>query len=419
MTTALAPPTAPDRWEQRLQTAAHPVAYRLLRAVAARGPVVRVPRVGVVVSDAALAREVLGDTVHFTKTGPGSPADLWTPVLGPSVLLNMEGSDHTALRRRLSGLFTPGYVAALCARVLAQPLADLTRRLRAGEEVDLVRVAQICAGAAICEIVGMPVEPGRFATAHAEASEVTRMVRLWRPSMTGRQVSRAREVLGKLTASAVTAYREGSEETLPGRLHGLGLSEVEARGAVGAFLLTGTETLVSFIPRLVALCHDTGRLAGPGMLSCSGSRGGADGGGGAGGYDGADGSAVAGLDAVVEEALRVTVPSPVMLRSVAVATTVGGVPVAPGDRVVIATLLCAQAYGPFAPERPHPPELRRLWFGAGPHFCLGMPLAMAQIHAVLDAVLAAGPTAVTGRRAARRVLIPGYARLDLKLRSTT
>ncbi|MFJ2741500.1 cytochrome P450 [Streptomyces sp. NPDC087440] len=397
MTTVLAPPDNP--WEQRLQNAAHPVAYRLLRAVGSRGPVVRVPRVGVVVSDAALARDVLCDTEHFTKTGPGSPADLWTPVLGPSVLLNMEGPDHTALRRRLSGLFTPGYVAELCARVLTQPLAELADRLRAGEEVDLVRVAQTCAGAAICEIVGMPVDPGRFAAAHAQAAEVTGMVRLWRHSMTGRQITRARAVLGNLTAAAVTAYREGSEETLPGRLRGLGLSEEEARGAVGAFLLTGTETLVSFIPRLVALCHDTGRLNGPGLLS------------------GDDSHAGPGLDAVVEEALRVTVPSPVMLRSVAAATTVGGVPVAAGDRVVIATLLCAQAYGPFAPERPHPPELRRLWFGAGPHFCLGMPLAMAQVHAVLNTVLAAGPTEITGRRAARRVLIPGYARLDLKLRS--
>ncbi|WP_051823659.1 cytochrome P450 [Streptomyces sp. NRRL S-1448] len=391
-TTTAAPPATWERWEHRVQTAAHPVAYRLLRAIAARGPVVRVPRVGVVVSDAALARDVLCDTEHFTKTGPGSPSDLWTPVLGPSVLLNMEGPDHAALRRRLSGLFTPGYVTALCARVLAQPLDALTGRLRAGEQVDLVRVAQICAGAAICAIVGMPAEPGRFGGAHAEASEVTRSVRLWRSGMTGRQVARAREVLGRLTASAVTAYRQGGDETLPGRLRELGLTEQEARGAVGAFLLTGTETLVSFIPRLIALGHDTGRLdrlADPATDP----------------------------DPVIEEALRITVPSPVMLRSVARAARIGGVPVAPGDRVVVATLLCARAYGPFAPERPHPPELRRLWFGAGPHFCLGMPLAMAQIRAVLAAALAAGPVAVTGRRPARHVLIPGYARLNIELRS--
>ncbi|MFC8917736.1 hypothetical protein ACFT5C_18385 [Streptomyces sp. NPDC057116] len=63
-----------ERWERRVQTAAHPVAYRLMRAVAARGPVVRVPRVGVVVSDAGLARQVLTDTEAYTKTGPGAAA---------------------------------------------------------------------------------------------------------------------------------------------------------------------------------------------------------------------------------------------------------------------------------------------------------------------------------------------------------
>ncbi|MFE7180918.1 hypothetical protein [Streptomyces erythrochromogenes] len=67
--TALAtvPDTGWQRWEHRVQTSAQPVAYRLLRSIAARGPVVRVPRVGVVVSDAALAHDVLCDTAHFTN----------------------------------------------------------------------------------------------------------------------------------------------------------------------------------------------------------------------------------------------------------------------------------------------------------------------------------------------------------------
>ncbi|MFC7728617.1 hypothetical protein [Actinomadura keratinilytica] len=111
----------PMVWERRLYMAAHPFAYPLLRALARRGPVVRVPGVGVVVNDARLARDVLMDGETFRKDGPGSPGDLWTPVLGPSVLLNMEGEAHRLLRRRLTGLFTPGYTAALCDRVLAAP----------------------------------------------------------------------------------------------------------------------------------------------------------------------------------------------------------------------------------------------------------------------------------------------------------
>ena len=129
----------PRVWEEQVQRAAHPLAYPALRSARGR-PVVRVPRIGVVVSDAAIAREVLLDTGHFSKVGPGAPSDLWTPVLGPSVLLNMEGAEHAALRRALGPLFSPRAVRQLVAADGAGGvgvLPDLTRRLAAGETVDL------------------------------------------------------------------------------------------------------------------------------------------------------------------------------------------------------------------------------------------------------------------------------------------
>ncbi|RST17668.1 cytochrome P450 [Streptomyces sp. WAC05374] len=371
-----------ERWERRVQTAAHPVAYRLMRAVAARGPAVRVPRVGVVVSDAGLARQVLTDTEAYTKTGPGAAAALWSPVLGSRVLITLEGAEHAALRRRLGGLFTQGHVAGVCERVLRAPLGGLERRLAAGEEVDLVGVVRDGAAEVIRELVGLPAGGSDF----TEAAAVVSSVRLWRRSLTGRQLHRARAALARLSEAAVESYRSGDESTVPGRLRALGLDEAEARGAVGLFLLTGTETLVSFVPRLVALAHDTGR--GPDEIT----------------------------DALVEEALRVTSPTPVMLRSAARAGRIGGVRVEAGERVVIVTLLCTGAYGPFSPER-DPSEtagLRRLWFGAGPHFCLGMPLAMAETRAVADALRGFPDLAIAGRRPARGVLIPAYARLSLR-----
>jgi cytochrome P450 len=174
-----------------------------------------------------------------------------------------------------------------------------------------------------------------------------------------------------------------------GRMRRLGLSEDEARGAAGAFFLTGTETVATLVPRLVALLHDAGRL---------------------------DPSAAApgALDRAIDEAMRVTTPTPVMLRSVHATTRVGRVEARPGDRILIATHNCCRAYGPFDPDRPHPPELRRLWFGAGPHFCIGYPLAMAETRAVVRTVLAAAPLEIVQRSAARRVLIPTYSRLVVK-----
>jgi len=390
------------RWEERVQRGAHPVVYPAIRGLRRVGPVVRVPGIGVVVSDAATAREVLLDTEHFSKVGPGSPSDLWTPVLGPSVLLNMEGADHARLRRALSGLFTPRAVRGLVAASVPDALAGLAPRLLAGERVDLVAETATTAGTVICAMTGLPPTDAAVRDAMTAAQSVVGLVRLHRRSLTPAQVRHARAVLARLSAPARDAYRAGDPATVPGRMRALGLTEDEAMGAVGAFVLTGTETIQSFVPRLVALAADTGWL--DRLLAA----------------DPADpeGRALRGL--VVEEALRVTAPTPAMLRSVRADARVGDVRVRAGDRVVVATVSCCKDAGPFDPDAPVDPAVRHLWFGAGPHFCLGMPLALAQVDAVLDAlrpVAAAGRSLeVVDRAVARGVLIPAYRSLVVRAR---
>ncbi|BCJ73040.1 cytochrome P450 [Catellatospora sp. IY07-71] len=377
----------PEVWERRLYRRAHPLAYPLLRLLARRGPIVRVPGLGVVVNDATLAREVLLDGDTFRKDGPGASGDLWTPILGPSVLLNMEGPAHRALRGRLTELFTPAYTARLCADVLTGPLDALAARLRAGEPVDLVDTMRVLAGAVICAVIGLDAD-GEAAHRHMfhQGERIVAMVSLRTRTLSPAQVRRAREVLDPIGDIAARAYRSGDESTVMGRMRTLGLSEAEARGAAGAFFLTGTETVATLVPRLIALLHDAGQLdrvaADPDLL-----------------------------DPAIDEAMRVSTPTPVMLRSVHAPAVVGGLRVRPGERVLLATHNCCLAYGPFDLDRPQPPELRRLWFGAGPHFCIGYPLAMAEIRAVARTVLAAAPLRIVRRTAARGVLIPTYREL--------
>ena len=120
---------------------------------------------------------------------------------------------------------------------------------------------------------------------------------------------------------------------------------------------------------------------------------------------------------LVQEGLRVATPSPVMLRSARRAAELGDVRVRPGDRVVLATFLADRQPGDFAPGEGRAARQKRLWFGAGPHFCLGAPLALAQIRCVLDAVLLGaehGGLRIVRRRIARGVLIPGYRSLVLR-----
>lgn len=371
-------------WERRVVRAAHPIAFPLLDVVP--GPVRRIPRLGVLVKDAGLLRQVLLDTDGFTKNGPGAPSDLWTPVLGPSVLLNMEGADHAALRRRLQPLFAPGFVDALVAETLGQGSRDLADRLARGERVDLVAHARRSASAVIARLVGLDssvVDDGLF----RRIARVTGFVTLARPRLTQLQVGEARGILAELDAHAAEAYR-GDQSTVPGRMRALGLDEREALGAVGAFVLTGTETLVSFLPRLAAILADAGwlrRLAADPAL----------------------------VDPAVAEALRVTTPSPMMLRSATRPGRIGDVAVREGDRILLGTIFANRALGDFDPAANPAAQLKQLWFGAGAHYCLGAPLAMAQIRLLLGALLPHPALRVVERRPARGVLIPGYERLEV------
>lgn len=380
---------AADRWELRVQLAAHPVGYPLLRLLSRR-PAQRVPGLGVVVSDAALARELISDPARFSKTGPGSPSDLWTPVLGPTVLLNMDGEAHLELRRKLAPLFGSRAVEALCARAGARIVQAARERWVSGCPVDAVAVAKELTGAVVCELVGLHAGSDRadLAAALQTAAAVAGLIRLRRRGWTPDQVTRAKRAMAGLIEPAERAYRAGGD-TVPGRMADLGLTRDEAVGAVGAFVLVGTETLVSFLPRLLAITHDAGLW--PEMAEDQRLR-----------------------LAAIQEALRVTVPSPVMLRSAECATGIGDVAVRTGDRIIVATASACRTSATFDPNSTDAARLRNLWFGAGPHFCLGMPLATAEIDLMLDAVLTARrhrTIVVLHRKTAHRVLIPGYRRL--------
>lgn len=376
-------------WEKRLYLSAYPLLYPVMRGLAQMGDAVRVPGVGIVVNSASLARQILMDGETFRKDGPGSPGDLWTPILGPSVLLNMEGAAHRALRTKLSELFAPSYSESLCARVLAVPLARLADDLKQGRTVDLADRMRLIASAVITEIIGLEerTDDG-YRRLFAQGEQVVSMVSLRNRRLTPEQIQRARRVMQPIGDSAAKAYSSGNQSSMMGRMKDFGLTEAEARGAACAFFLTGTETVATLVPRLIALLHDTGQLARvAGDLSL--------------------------LDTAIDEAMRVTTPTPVMLRSVHKVTRIGKVSIRPGDRIVLATHNCCRAAGPFSLDQPQADGLRRLWFGAGPHFCIGYPLAMAEIRAAARTVLAAGPVRIVSRKAARKVLLPAYQRLEI------
>ncbi|MEV7605352.1 cytochrome P450 [Paenarthrobacter sp. NPDC089322] len=383
-----------EQWERRVQLGAHPVLYPLIRGLGSLRPVLRLPGLGVLVSDAALMRQVLMDHERFVKDGPSGSGALWTPVVGPRALVNMDGAEHRQLRRRLADLFTPGSVAGIVEPAASELNARINGELDADGCVDLVDCVKELAGGVISRLLGVPDDvPGRLPNKELFnlGSSISSLVRLGRPTLTVRQVAKGRSAVEVLSAPARTAYRESDPLTFPGRLRELGMTEEEAMGIISAFVMVGTETLVSFIPRLVALLADGGRLEG-----LAEDR--------------------QGVPGAINEALRFTVPSPMMLRDAVAASNLGGTAIRAGDRILLSTVHASKSLGTFDSGQPIPPQARQLWFGAGPHFCIGMPLAMAEINATLTLLLdrySQRPWSIVSRRVSTRVLIPGYQRLEL------
>lgn len=387
------------RHEDAVVRAAHPVAFpivdRLLRGRSAR----RVPGLGVLVADPALVRQVLTDP-SYRKDGPGSSGALWAGVLGHRTLIGMDGPPHRTLRRALNGLFTPAAAEEVCRRVLSAPLGEMTRDLIGGREVDLVQVSRRAATAVIASLVGLldaDAAPDQVAEASdlllGAGDEVLGMVGLGTRRLSRAQVARVRELFAPMTRAATTAYdrAEGVASVL-GRLPALGISRSQAPSLAAVLLLTGTETITGAAPRAVAMLHDAGLLD----------------------QVAADRDL---LRPFLSEALRLATPSPAMLRRATVEGSLGAVRVRRGDRVLLATWWATRLPGGLQPERVCPVAARNLWFGAGPHYCLGASLAHAELQAIVGAVVdahaEAGPVRVVRRETASRVLVPAYRRLVL------
>jgi cytochrome P450 len=391
------------RWHEFLIYAlSHPLPLLLAETTRRIGDVVYVPGVGYVVNDPAVAKAILLDDESFTKGGPGSMGAMITQVLGETALLNMDGEQHRELRARLSDLFSATYLERVIDRQLRPMVAELSRDLESGRTVDVVQFMHRFSGRMTCHMLGVVPPPGRENETYEEifrlGAQVTSMLRLTTMRLTPEQVRTAKALTDRLGAYADTCFekQDATSDAIVERLRQLGLSRDEVKSIVAVMMVVGTETVSTALPRILALLVDTGQLAtireNPALLGKA-----------------------------IDEGLRCVVPSPIMLRSVAVERTVKGHRFLPARRVMILTynLLKSSRYFPqpshFDISRAHDPEIRHLWFGAGPHFCLGFALAHRELAAVLGAfVELSREVHITKRRYARGVLIPAYASLEVK-----
>src|SRR5262245_58158157 len=148
------------RHETRLLLASRPALYALL-SVGRRLPsgIRRVPRLGWVVTDPVLARGVLNDPAHFTLLGEGGVGHLWAQVLGDWVNEVFDGPGHADLRSRSRELFTDLSSQELVRRVMGPAVAAAMRELRAGETVDVARLARVLVGQLVADLLGLGTVP--------------------------------------------------------------------------------------------------------------------------------------------------------------------------------------------------------------------------------------------------------------------
>lgn len=381
-------------WEARLWLSVSPFAYLGLRLLGRR-PVVRLGRFGTVVNDPVVGRAILVDPERFRTVGPGTHGELIDRAIGPNALLNMDGPDHERLRRDLGPLLAPDPAARIVAASAEAPIAEAVERLRAGDPVDLVRLVRIITGRSTFALLGAePPSDGDdayLATYRVGEELVAMTVRAIRHGIRPADLARAQA----LTESLVAPGREGWATGLGvmGRLRELGLGFEEARALAVVIILAGTETVTSGAPRIVALLLDNGQWAS--LAGDAGARA-----------------------SVVDEGLRLTTPSEFILRSTHTEATVAGHRFRRSERVFVSLYGMTRWQRLYAddPEQLHlgepmPRELRHLWFGAGPHFCIGAPIAREELRRLFEALAPFDRLRIVKRWPAAGVLFPAYGGL--------
>jgi cytochrome P450 len=379
--------------ERRVHIAAHPLAYPAALVLRRLGPALRVPGIGYIVNDPAIARAVLLDHDGFTKNGPGSAGELITQVMGDYALLNLEGDSHRELRAILVAALNASALHDLVHEVWGAGLDEAVSALRVGRRVDLARLAAVLTGRTMRHLLGighLDDDAASLAT-FALGEKMVSVVRLRGGPLSRRVVERSRERFLALTDEMAAGIAGAPAGSIIGRLRAASFNEMQVRGVGAALLLTGTGTVSTSLPRMVALISDAGLWGGLGDRSTR--------------------------LAAVDECLRLISPSPVMLRSVRRDTVIANHRFREGRRVAILTYVAVRAIADgdsLRPGRHVPSSVRGLHFGAGMHHCIGYALARAELDLSIERLNAVGPLRVRRRAAARRVLILRYRVLEVE-----
>ena len=294
--------------------------------------------------------------------------------------LSLDPPDHTRLRRLVAKAFTPRVVATLAPRI-TRVTNDLLAAAQASGDHQLELVSQLAYPLPvriISELLGVPPEDhARFAGWSAKLAHSVQPSFGALDAAELAEAERAGVEFGEYFTELIRARRSRPGDDLLTKLiraedAGERLTVDELIATCVLLLVAGHETTVGLIANaMLALLRNPGQLA---ALAAE-PRLAAD---------------------AVQETLRYDPPVQLTGRVARGGMTVG--PVEPPDGAVLLLLLAATGRDPAVFARPDTFEITRgarehLAFAAGPHFCLGAPLARLEARIALEAIAqrVAGP----------------------------
>jgi cytochrome P450 len=290
--------------------------------------------------------------------------------------LSLDPPDHTRLRRLVSKAFTPRMIARLEPRIRAVTGELLTAAAGTGELEVVRQLAYPLPVRIISEMLGVPVEDhSRFAgwsAALAHSLQPAFGLSLDEAAAKNEAAQLARDEFAAYFRELIAARRSNPEPDLLSDLiraedAGATLTEDELIATCVLLLVAGHETTVGLISNaILALLRNPDQFD---LLR-------------------ADSGLAAGA---VEETLRYDAPVQMTARVVRGAMKVGDIAAPDGATVLL--LLAATGRDPEMFGDADRFDIRRgatghLAFAAGPHFCLGAPLARLEATIVLEAFAA-------------------------------
>jgi cholest-4-en-3-one 26-monooxygenase len=282
------------------------------------------------------------------------------------LLLNMDPPQHTALRRVVQRAFTPRTVRALEPRLRAFAEGVADRALAAGGGDFVADVAAELPLLTICELLGVPAEDRRRVYDLSN-----RLIGFDDPRYRdGAEDGRAASAEMYLYADelAERRRREPRDDVVTELLH----AEVDGEA------LTVAEFDVFFLLLAVAGNETTRNAITHGMLAF---------------FDHPDQWDVFVRErpaTAADEIIRWASPVTVFQRTATRDVVLGGQPIAAGDRVAV--FYPAANRDPGALPDPDRFDVRRepndhlAFGGGGPHFCLGAPLARAEVRIMFETI---------------------------------